>query len=113
VKAAELHTWLSAVALSDVRDPATPPPRPDATGRSPQRFAVEVVVKRDGMRRGIVANGRDIYAFTAPLVCEVTERLLQGRYSAPGAQPPGAILDAGDVLASLAPDHLELATNGR
>ena len=108
VKTIELHTWLSGVALSDIRDPATPPPKPDATGRSPQHFAVEVVVTRDGQSRRVAARGRDIYAFTAPLVCTVAELLLTGRFREPGAQPPGAILDAAAVLASLAPDHLEL-----
>ena len=42
VKMAELHTYLSGIALRDIRDPSTPPPKPaDATGRSPQRFVVD------------------------------------------------------------------------
>ena len=61
-----------------------------------------------GKARRVAARGRDIYAFTAPLVCTVAELLLTGRFREPGAQPPGAILDAAAVLASLAPDHLEL-----
>ena len=107
VKTIELHTYLSRVALDDVRDSATPPPEPaDETGRSPQRFVVEVIVTRAGKSRCIVARGRDIYAFTAPLVCEATERLLKGQFRNPGAHAPGAILDAKDVLAALAPDYL-------
>jgi short subunit dehydrogenase-like uncharacterized protein len=107
VKTAELHTYLSSIALSDIRDPATPAPKAaDARGRSPQRFVVEVVVTRGGESRRIIARGRDIYAFSAPLVCEVAERLLEGKFSSPGAHAPGAILDAKDVLAALVPEHL-------
>ncbi|MDE1985421.1 MAG: saccharopine dehydrogenase NADP-binding domain-containing protein [Alphaproteobacteria bacterium] len=107
VKTVELHTYLNSLALEDIRDPSTPPPQPaDATGRSPQRFAVDAVVTRGAERRRIVARGRDIYAFTAPLVCEVAGRLLDGRFGSVGAQAPGAILDARAVLEALAPDHL-------
>jgi short subunit dehydrogenase-like uncharacterized protein len=107
VKTAELHTYLSSVALSDIRDPATPAPKAaDATGRSPQRFVVEVVGMRGGESRRIMAKGRDIYAFSAPLVCEVAERLVKGKFSSTGAHAPGAILDAKDVLTALTPDHL-------
>ncbi len=107
VKTAELHTYLSNVALSDVRDPATPPPNAvDTRGRSSQRFVVDAVAKRGGKGRRITAQGRDIYAFSAPLVCEVTERLLDGRFGGVGAQPPGAILNAHEVLSALTPDHL-------
>jgi hypothetical protein len=107
VKTAELHTYLSSIALGDVRDPATPAPKAaDETGRSPQRFVVDAVVRRDGKSRRITARGRDIYAFSAPLVCEVTARLLEGEFSSVGAQPPGAIFDAQEVLSALTPDHL-------
>jgi len=107
VKTAELHTHLNRIALGDVRDPTTPAPKAaDATGRSPQRFVVDAVVTNDGNTRRITARGRDIYAFSAPLVCEVTARLLDGRFSSVGAQPPGAIFDAEEVLSALTPDHL-------
>jgi short subunit dehydrogenase-like uncharacterized protein len=107
VKTLELHTYLSSIALRDVRDPATPAPKAvDATGRSPQRFVVDAVARRDGKSRRITARGRDIYAFSAPLVCEVAARLLDGRFTGVGAQSPGAIFDAQDVLSALTPDHL-------
>jgi hypothetical protein len=93
VKTAELHTHLNRIALGDIRDPATPAPKAaDATGRSSQRFFVDAVVRHDGKTRRITARGRDIYAFSAPLVCEVTARLLEGRFSSVGAQPPGRYL---------------------
>jgi len=107
VKTVEVHTYLSSIALRDVRDPVTPAPLPaDATGRSPQRFAVEAIVTRGGETRRAAARGRDIYAFSAPLVCEVAERLLKGEFTRAGAHAPGAILDARNVLTALAPDHL-------
>lgn len=107
VKTSELHTYLSAVALSDVRNKATPAPQAsDATGRSAQRFVVEVVARRGEARRRAVARGQDIYAFSAPLVCEVVERLLGREFERPGAHAPGAVLNAGDILAALQPDHL-------
>lgn len=111
VKAVQVHTYLNKIALDDIRDPATPTPEAaDATGRSLQRFMIDAVVRRAGETRHAVAQGRDIYAFTAPLVCEVAERLLSGKFRDAGAHAPGAILDARDVLEALAPDHLTLKT---
>lgn len=110
VKTDELHTWLNEIALRDIRDPATPAPEPaDALGRSPQRFVVDAVVTRAGETRRAIARGRDIYAFTAPLVCDAAVRLLDGRFSQTGAHAPGAIFDATAMLAALAPDHVTLA----
>jgi Saccharopine dehydrogenase NADP binding domain len=107
VRTTELHTWLSRIALDDIHNSTTPAPKAaDATGRSPQRFVVDAVARRDGKSRRISARGRDIYAFSAPLVCEVTARLLEGKFNSVGAQPAGAIFDAHDVLSALTPDHL-------
>jgi Saccharopine dehydrogenase NADP binding domain len=107
VKTRELHTYLGSNALSDIADPATPAPKAaDASGRSAQRFVVDAVVSRDGKSRRITARGRDIYAFTAPLVCEATARLLEGKFSSAGGQPPGAIFDAQEVLSALTLDPL-------
>jgi Saccharopine dehydrogenase NADP binding domain len=107
VRTAELHTYLSSIALDDIRDPTTPDRKvADARGRSPQRFVVDAVARRDGKSRRITARGHDIYAFSAPLICEVTGRLLEGKFSSVGAHPPGAIFDAQEVLSALTPDHL-------
>ena len=95
VKTAEIHTWLNRIALDDIHNSTTPAPKPaDETGRSAQRFIVDVVATRDGNARRIIARGRDIYAFSATLVCEVAKRLLEGKFSSAGAQPPGAIFNA-------------------
>lgn len=111
VRTNSLHAWLSDVALDDLRDRATPPPTPvDGSGRSAQRFAVEAVVRRGGESRHVLAHGRDIYAVTAPLVCQAAHCLLGARGTVAGAHAPGTILAAGDFLSSLAPDHLTLET---
>ncbi|WP_206185237.1 trans-acting enoyl reductase family protein [Sphingosinicella sp. CPCC 101087] len=109
VRTAELHTYLNGTALRDVRDPATPPPEPaDETGRSAQRFLVEAIVRRSGRERRLAASGQDIYAFSAPLVCEAVERILRGESKASGALAPGAAFEARAFLEALAPDLLTL-----
>ena len=107
VKTSKLHIYLSDTAISDVSDPATPVPKAvDEAGRSAQDFVVEAVVVRGAKSRRAIARGRDTYAFTAPLVCEVAERLFEGKFDDVGAHAPGEILAAKDVLAALRPDHL-------
>lgn len=101
IHTSELHTYLSSAALRDIRDPATPPPEAaDASGRSAQRFRVEAHVKRNDQTRRIAAQGRDIYAFSAPLACEAVQRILDGKARGNGAQAPGALFDAGSFLSA-------------
>ena len=96
-----LHSYLNLAPLQELRDPATPAPRPaDASGRSAQRFAVEVVVRRGGEERRACAQGRDIYAISAPLVVETMERALRGGRR--GAIAPAQAGDADAMLAALA-----------
>jgi short subunit dehydrogenase-like uncharacterized protein len=109
IPTSELHTYLSQTALRDIRDPATPPPvAADADGRSAQRFLVEAVVRKGGRTRRIAAKGQDIYAFSAPLLCEAVQRILQGEVRGGGALAPGAAFDARDFLSALSPRHLTL-----
>jgi saccharopine dehydrogenase-like protein len=106
----ELRSYLNTGPLDDLRDCATPPPSAaDETGRSTQRFVVDVVVRRGSDTRGISGAGRDIYAVTAPIVVEGAVRLLEGRHRGPGAVAPGEVFDAGDVLAALERDTDGLA----
>jgi hypothetical protein len=102
----QLHTYLNSSALRDIRNPNTPPPTAtDDSGRSSQVFLVEVIARKDGYKRKVVAHGRDIYAFTAPLVCEAAARILQGKVlMSGGACAPGTIFDARSFLDALAPD---------
>jgi hypothetical protein len=102
---AELHTYLNEAPLADLRDPSTPAPQPDATGRSSQQFVVDAVTRSGLVRRRATARGRDIYAVTAPLVCEAAQRLLAGE-GRPGAFAVAELLDARAVLTSLIPGHL-------
>ncbi|MBX9400523.1 saccharopine dehydrogenase NADP-binding domain-containing protein [Lysobacter sp. BMK333-48F3] len=96
-----LHSYMNLAPLQDLRDQATPPPRPaDASGRSAQRFAVEVLVRRGGEERRACAQGRDIYAISAPLVVETMERALRG--AGRGVIAPAQAGDAGAMLSALA-----------
>jgi hypothetical protein len=56
-------------------------------------------------RRRAVAKGQDSYAITAPLACAAVERLLEGKFRLPGANAPGFIFDADEMLASLGADN--------
>lgn len=105
VRTNELHTFLSTIALRDVRDPSTPPPQAiDETGRSAQRFAVEVIVTQGDLHRRALAQGQDIYAVTAPIICEAVQRILSGDIRDTGAKPPAAIFHAASFLGALGPN---------
>lgn len=111
--AARIDTYLATVALKDIRNSATPPPQAvDEVGRSPQQFAVNVVVRRGKEERRISAAGRDIYAVTAPLVVEAARRLVDGRAKVQGAAAPGEVFDAADFLNALSPRHLAIRRTG-
>ena len=106
VKTAEHHNYLTQVAITDVLDPSTPPPKAaDAMGRSAQNFVVEVVVTRGDEQRRACTRGRDGYAVTAPLTGEAVERLIKGQFRSAGAKTPGEIFDAEELLTALGPDH--------
>lgn len=105
LRVGELRSYLNTAPLADLHDPNTPPPSAaDASGRSAQRFAVDIVVRSGAEVQRITASGRDIYAVTAPIVVEGALRLISGQALRFGAGPPGEIFDAGDVLRSLARD---------
>ncbi len=107
LKVRSLHTYLSANALDDVRDAATPPPTAvDERGRSAQRFAMEVVAAGATGTRRAKTHGQDIYAVSAPIVAEAAARLLEPSFPRHGALALGQAFDAGDFLRALAPAHL-------
>ncbi|GAA2402766.1 saccharopine dehydrogenase family protein [Nonomuraea africana] len=106
---ARINTFLNAAPLKDLSDPETKGPQAaDADGRSAQVFLVEVVVRRGDEQRRVAARGRDIYAITAPIVVEATERIVAGRGRAAGVVTAGEIFDAEDFLRSLPLDELSL-----
>jgi short subunit dehydrogenase-like uncharacterized protein len=99
VRTPQINTFMTMSAIKDVVDPNTSPP-PFAQ-RSAQTFLVEVVVRSGAAERRAIARGRDIYAVSAPLVVEATERLLDGRCTSTGVLAPGEAFDAHDFLTSL------------
>jgi hypothetical protein len=102
-----LHTYLNDAPLRDLRDATTPPPvAADNTGRSAQTFLVEAIVRKGSHIRRAIAQGRDIYAFTAPLVVDAIERIVSGRACGRGALAPGEAFDSSDFLRALAPEYL-------
>jgi hypothetical protein len=107
LRVARLRSYLNNAPLRDLRDSTTPPPiAADETGRSAQTFLVDVVVRNGSRTRRAIAQGRDIYAFTAPLVVEAIERILDGRARGSGALAPGETFDSTDFLRALAPEYL-------
>jgi short subunit dehydrogenase-like uncharacterized protein len=106
LQAADLHTFLNTAPLRDLANADTPAPTAaDASGRSVQTFLVEVEVRLGDALRRASATGRDIYASTAPLVVEAVERVLNAAPARGGVFAPGALFDASDFLATVAP-HL-------
>ncbi|HEU0287305.1 MAG TPA: saccharopine dehydrogenase NADP-binding domain-containing protein [Nocardioidaceae bacterium] len=113
LRVGDLTSYLNSSSLADLRDESTPPPSAtDDSGRSAQRFVVDVAVRRGAGTRRLTASGRDIYAVTAPIVVEGVVRLLGDRHPA-GAVAPGEAFDAADLLAALAahPAGLTLDTS--
>jgi len=111
LKTPEIRAYLNLPALADVRDPATPTPTAaDDSGRSSQIFLLEAVVRKGSAKRRAIARGRDIYAITAPIVVEATDRLVNGRANKTGVLAAGEAFDARDFLTSLSPEHLCLET---
>jgi short subunit dehydrogenase-like uncharacterized protein len=113
IEVGDLRSYLNTGPLDDLRDAGTPPPTAtDESGRSAQRFVVDVVVRRRSETRRLSVSGRDIYAVTAPIVVEGVARLLDGRHRGPGALAPGQAFDADDVLAALERDVEGLVVRG-
>lgn len=89
LRTSRLRTYINHAPLRDLRDATTPAPTPaDATGRSAQTFQLEVAARRGNETRRVIARGRDIYAVTAPLVCEAVQRLLAGQAGHAGTGGP-------------------------
>lgn len=102
--ARRIRTYLNLAPLRDLHDERTPPPTAaDDSGRSVQTFLMDVRVRSGATEGRAIARGRDIYAITAPLVAEAVDRMLDGRVKHAGVTSAGALFDAGDFLAALAP----------
>src|SRR5262249_2138164 len=66
VRVTEMHSYMNQAPLRDPRDPTTPPPSVDESGRSPQTFLLDARVRRSSAVRHGIIRGKDIYAVTAP-----------------------------------------------
>jgi hypothetical protein len=105
----EIRVFVNEASLADLHNPDTPPPiAADARGRSSQHFVMDVVARRNAAERRLVARGNDIYASTAPIVVEATERIINGLATRRGVVAAGEAFDARDFLNALSPAHLEI-----
>jgi hypothetical protein len=103
----EIHSYMNLTPLEDLHDPNTPEPiAADESGRSAQRFVMDVIVRQGEAIRRAAASGQDIYAITAPLVVEALERILSSPKRISGTVAPGEIFNARDFLKALTPNHL-------
>ncbi|BDU18507.1 saccharopine dehydrogenase family protein [Lysobacter auxotrophicus] len=113
LRSSKVHSYMNLAPLRDLRDPSTPQPvAADDRGRSSQQFVLDVRVQRDGLTRRAVAQGRDIYAVTAPLIVEALDRVLAGEVRHPGAWAAGEVFDAAQFLRTLAQEHFDLTLDG-
>jgi short subunit dehydrogenase-like uncharacterized protein len=105
----DVHTYLNTAPLRDLSDPRTPAPTAtDERRRSDQTFLVDVIARNGTSIRRAIARGRDIYAFTAPLVVEAAQRVLAEPVPQGGVYAPGELFDAVDFLRALEPEDLSL-----
>jgi hypothetical protein len=101
-------SYMTSKPLRDLADPRTPPPTAtDASGRSSQRFVMDVHAVTDAGRARIAVTGRDIYAITAPIVVEACARVLNDPPAQRGAYAPAELFDSRPFLAALEP-HLQV-----
>lgn len=109
LKVGSIRSLLNRSALQDLRDASTPPPTAtDDSGRSAQRFELEVRVVQDGVTRTAGVRGQDIYAVTAPIVIEAALRLLAPSYRRSGALALAEAVDPIELLRSLQGSALEV-----
>ena len=105
----DIGTWINEASLADLsKTDGSGPEAADDSGRSAQQFAIEAVVRRNDEERRARARGRDIYAITAPIVCEAVEWILSGRARVTGVATAGELFDAQAFLTALAPEPLSI-----
>ena len=98
----EIRNYVNQAPLRDLRDPETPEPvASDERGRSSQRFVMDVMVRCGDDELRVTAEGRDIYAITAPIVVEAVERVCQDPHQGAGAFALGQLVDASEFLQAL------------
>ena len=109
IRVPDVPAWMNEAPLAELRNADTPAPvAVDESGRSAQRFLVEVVVRRGSEERRASASGQDIYAITGPLAAQAVGRILAAGGGLTGALSAGQLGDARSFLQALAPGCLQL-----
>lgn len=105
IAARRIESFMNEAPLQDLSSADTPPPTSvEASGRSTQRFVMDVTASGDGDTKRMAAFGCDIYAVTAPLVVESCMRVLSQSRRKGGAFAPSELFDPQDFLAALSSD---------
>lgn len=104
IAARNIRSFMNSAPLRDLNNPGTPSPTAvDGSGRSSQRFVMDVQVRSAGRRTRALATGNDIYAVTGPIVVEACVRILENPPGTGGAYAPAELFDAFSFLDGLAP----------
>ena len=105
-----INTYLSQNSLDDIRNPETPEPKPsDKKNRSSQHFCMHVAAVKGNEKRTLMAQGKDIYAVTAPLVVQAIKRILSGELKKLGVTTLGEAFDSTDFLKAMDTDDITLS----
>jgi hypothetical protein len=111
LKVKNICTYISLNAIEDIRNETTPEPTPaDKKNRSSQHFCMQVVASNKNNSKTIIAQGKDIYAVTAPLVVEATKRILQGDFKINGTTTLGQTFNVSNFLKSLNQDDILISS---
>ncbi|GLH71772.1 saccharopine dehydrogenase [Geothrix limicola] len=109
LKVGSIRSLLNRSALDDIRDGTTPPPTAvDDSGRSAQRFELEVRLVQGSVIKTARVRGQDIYAVTAPIVIQAGLRLLSPSYRHSGALALAEAIDPVELLGALHGQSLEV-----
>ena len=113
IAARNISSYMSTAPLRDLADPHTPPPMAtDSSGRSSQRFVMEVRADLDDQRAAIAVAGQDIYAVTAPIVVAACVQVLLNPPVIGGAFAPAEVLNTREIFAALQPHLTVMRTEG-
>lgn len=105
----EIRAFMNDAPLADLHDPNTPEPvAADENGRSDQLFTMDVLVRKGEEQRRATAQGRDIYAASAPMVVEAVDRILDPGFSTFGARAGGGVFDARNFLQALGDEYFSV-----
>jgi len=106
-----IESWINVAPLRDLRDAATPAPQPsDESGRSSQRFVMDVLVRAGDQLTRATASGRDIYATSASIIVAAVQKLLTNEaHAMAGVRSLGEIFDARAFLEALGPDVVQVS----